>query len=112
MIFNAPEINGFALSSCLVLGMTLAPSFVAFADDSVPTVPGGDFFETPDIFDEGGETMDDVFSGVGDVITKVVTPVATFCSGNSICLGFLACTFVGCGIRLIRKAVNAFGRGR
>ncbi len=96
------------LSSCLALGMTLAPSVVAFAE----TIPGEDFNQNPDVIGGGGETMENVFSGVADVITSVLTPAANFCTTNTICLGFLGCTFATIGFRLVKRAINAFGRGR
>lgn len=62
---------------------------------------------------KGGVGMwETIGDGVGSFIENVVTPVGTFCANNQICLAFLSVTFVGLGIRLLRRAISAFGRGR
>lgn len=62
---------------------------------------------------EGGATMwTTIGEGASSFITNVLTPVGTFCTSNEICLAFLSVTFVGLGVRLLRRAIGAFGRGR
>lgn len=53
-----------------------------------------------------------ITNGVGSFISGVVTPVINVCSNSEICLAFLACTFVGIGVRNVRRLIGAFGRGR
>lgn len=69
--------------------------------------------ETPALPGGGGSNMwETITSGVNSFITGVVTPVMTLCTTSEICLAFLACTFVGIGVRNVRRLVGAFGRGR
>lgn len=51
-------------------------------------------------------------SGAGEFITGVVKPVLDTCSESEICLAFLTVTFVGLGVRMVRRVIGAFGRGR
>ena len=51
-------------------------------------------------------------TGAVTFITGILLPVANFCTSNGICLAFLTVTFVGLGIRILRRAIGAFGRGR
>lgn len=50
--------------------------------------------------------------GAGQFITGVVSPVMETCSQSEICLAFLTVTFVGLGVRMVRRLISAFGRGR
>lgn len=50
--------------------------------------------------------------GVSTFISGILIPVASFCTSNGICLAFLTVTFVGLGVRILRRTVSAFGRGR
>lgn len=54
---------------------------------------------------------DKVFSGA-DNFLSLVSKVGNTCADNEICVLFLTATFVGLGVRLLRKVVGAFGRGR
>lgn len=61
----------------------------------------------------GGESMwETITSGVGSFTTGVLQPVLSMCSTNPICLAFLSVTFVGLGVRVVRRIIGAFGRGR
>lgn len=69
--------------------------------------------ETPALPGGGGSNMwETITSGVGTFITGVVKPVMDVCTTSEICLAFLACTFVGIGVRNVRRIIGAFGRGR
>lgn len=62
---------------------------------------------------EGGVGMwSTITSGVGSFIEGVLTPVTTVCTTNTIALAFLSATFVGLGVRVLRRVIGAFGRGR
>lgn len=99
-----------AVSSSAALGAAALPAVTAFADD-LPGL-GGDITQ-PALPGGGGVSMwETIGDGASSFITKVLTPVGTFCTSNEICLAFLSVTFIGLGIRLIRRAVGAFGRGR
>ena len=87
----------FIAASCAVPFAALVPSVSAFAA------------EDPDVTTN---TVSGVFSGVGSVVTDVVSPVLTFCSSNVICLAFLSVTFAKLGARLVGRIISAFGRGR
>lgn len=50
--------------------------------------------------------------GVSTFINGILLPVASFCTSNGICLAFLTVTFVGLGVRILRRSISAFGRGR
>lgn len=75
---------------------------VMIAEASTPALPTGG----------GGNMWETITSGVGSFITGVVTPVMDVCTKSEICLAFLACTFVGIGVRNVRRLIGAFGRGR
>lgn len=65
------------------------------------------------IIPEGGVTMwKTITDGAGSFIEGIVTPVLNLCSTNEICLAFLSVTFIGLGVRLTRRVIGAFGRGR
>ena len=60
-------------------------------------------------------TMDTIWTAVSSVVTQfltILTSIFNFCTGNPLCLIFLGITFVGIGIRYMRRVVGAFGRGR
>lgn len=97
-----------AVSSAFALGAAALPAVTAFADD---TIPGGGMLVVPE---EGGTSSmwETIGNGVGSFVTNVLTPVGTFCASNEICLAFLSVTFVGLGVRMIRRVIGAFGRGR
>ncbi len=62
---------------------------------------------------EGGANMwTTITTGVGQFITGVLTPVATFCTQSEVPLAFLSVTFLGLGVRMLRRTIGAFGRGR
>lgn len=62
---------------------------------------------------EGGATMwETITSGVTSFTTGVLTPITTVCTSNPIALAFLSVTFVGLGVRILRRVIGAFGRGR
>ena len=97
------------ISSVAVLGVSALPSVTAFADTAGL---GGDIAQ-PALPGEGGGGMwETIGDGAGSFIKNVLTPVGTFCTSNEICLAFLSVTFVGLGVRLLRRAIGAFGRGR
>lgn len=99
-----------AVSSAAALGAAALPAVTAFADD-LPGL-GGDITQ-PALPGEGGVSMwTTIGEGAGSFIEKVLTPVGTFCTSNEICLAFLSVTFVGLSVRLLRRAIGAFGRGR
>lgn len=62
-----------------------------------------------------GQTIDmwaTITGGVTTFISGILIPVANFCTSNGICLAFLTVTFVSLGVRILRKSIGAFGRGR
>ncbi len=62
-----------------------------------------------------GQTIDmwaTITGGVTTFISGILVPVANFCTSNGICLAFLTVTFVSLGVRILRKSISAFGRGR
>lgn len=62
------------------------------------------------------ENMEAIFTSVGTVVesflTDIVTPVFNTCTSNNLCLIFLGISFVGIGIRYMKRITRAFGRGR
>ena len=60
---------------------------------------------------EGATVSEQVFSGA-DNFLGLVTKVGNACVQNEICMLFLTATFLGLGVRLLRKVIGAFGRGR
>lgn len=62
---------------------------------------------------EAGATgvMDSVMNKTGSFL-GLVTEIGNTCANNEICLAFLTVTFIGLGVRLLRKIIGAFGRGR
>lgn len=58
-----------------------------------------------------GTISDKVFGGA-DNFLSLVTKVGDTCVNNEICVLFLTASFVGLGVRLLRKVIGAFGRGR
>lgn len=94
--------SGVALSTATLPGVTAFAAAGTGGDIDPPALPGG-----------GGGTMwETIGSGATSFVTNVLTPVGTFCTSNEICLAFLSVTFVGLGIRMLRRAIGAFGRGR
>lgn len=88
--------------SAMAVASSVAP--VAFAEDQqagIITNPVG----TADMWAT-------LTTGVGTFINGILLPVASFCTSNGICLAFLTVTFVGLGVRILRRSINAFGRGR
>lgn len=49
---------------------------------------------------------------IGDFLSDVLTPVSTFVTGNPIALIFLGISFVGIGIKYLKRVTYVFGRGR
>lgn len=101
-----------AVFSAAAFGAAALPAVTAFADGVAGT--GGDVTQpTLPLPGEGGVSMwKTIGEGAGSFIENVLTPVGTFCTSNEICLAFLSVTFVGLGVRLLRRALGAFGRGR
>lgn len=98
-----------AVSSGVALATATLPGVTAYASAGI----GGDI--TPPALTEGGGSSDmweTIGNGASSFVTNVLTPVGTFCTSNEICLAFLSVTFVGLGVRLLRRAIGAFGRGR
>lgn len=61
------------------------------------------------------QTIETIWTSITTVVTKfltILTQIFNFCTGNPLCLIFLGITFVGIGIRYMRRVVGAFGRGR
>lgn len=54
---------------------------------------------------------DKIFAGSQNFL-DLVTKVGDTCVNNEICVLFLTATFVGLGVRMLRKVIGAFGRGR
>ncbi len=70
---------------------------------------GGGILELP----EGGSNMwKTITDGVTSFVSGVLTPVTEVCTSNPIALAFLSVTFVGLGVRILRRVIGAFGRGR
>ncbi len=59
----------------------------------------------------GTGVMDSVMNKTGSFL-DLVTNIGNTCANNDICLSFLTVTFIGLGVRLLRKIIGAFGRGR
>lgn len=98
-----------AVSSVVALSTAFLPSVTAFAEAGGT---GGDI-TPPALTGGGGSTMwETIGDGASSFVTNVLTPVGTFCTSNEICLAFLSVTFVGLGVRMLRRAIGAFGRGR
>ena len=61
-------------------------------------------------------SMEAIWTAVTTVISNflkdVLTPVAEFVTTNSIALIFLGISFVGIGIKYLKRVTYAFGRGR
>ena len=92
-----------ALSSAVAVGTAALPTVTAFADESsVPALSG-----------EGGVDMwEKIGTGVTSFVENVMTPVGANIVQNEVVLAMLSVTFVSFGIRMIGRAVRAFGRGR
>lgn len=50
--------------------------------------------------------------GVSTFFSGILTPVASFCTSNGICLMFLTATFIKLGVSVLKRSIGAFGRGR
>lgn len=50
--------------------------------------------------------------GRSDDFLSLVAKIGDVCVNNEICLAFLTVTFMGLGVRLLRRVIGAFGRGR
>lgn len=61
---------------------------------------------------EAGTGVMDSVMGKTDDVLNLVTNIGNTCANNEICLAFLTVTFIGLGVRLLRKIIGAFGRGR
>lgn len=53
-----------------------------------------------------------ITSGVSSFISGVLVPVANFCTQSEVPLAFLSVTLLVLGIRILRRTIGAFGRGR
>lgn len=60
----------------------------------------------------GADMWTTIGSGVTSFTTGVLTPVTNVCTTNPIALAFLSVTFVSLGVRILRRVIGAFGRGR
>lgn len=63
------------------------------------------------LLSEASSVSDRIFSGA-DNFLGLVTKVGDTCVNNEICVLFLTATFVSLGIRMLRRVIGAFGRGR
>lgn len=71
---------------------------------------GGGILELPAT---GGVSMwTTITEGVGKFVEGVLKPVTEVCTTNEIALAFLSVTFAGLGVRMLRRVIGAFGRGR
>lgn len=71
---------------------------------------GGGILVVPE---EGGVNMwKTITDGVGSFTEGVLAPVTEVCTSNPIALAFLSVTFVNLGVRILRRVIGAFGRGR
>lgn len=98
-----------AVSSAVALGAAALPGVTAFAEAGGT---GGDITQPALTGGGGGSMWETIGNGATSFVTNVLTPVGTFCTSNEICLAFLSVTFVGLGVRMLRRAIGAFGRGR
>lgn len=55
---------------------------------------------------------DSITSGVSNFMTGIFTPVMTTAATSEVCLAFLSVTFIGLAVRVVKKIINSFGRGR
>lgn len=55
--------------------------------------------------------VEQIFSGVGNVI-GVMNEIGTNAASNEICILFMSFTVVGLGMRMFKRLIRAFGRGR
>lgn len=81
---------------------SMAP--VAFAED-----------QTAGIVTNPVQTVDmwtSITGGVSTFVNGILMPVASFCTSNGICLMFLTATFIKLGVSVLKRSINAFGRGR
>ncbi len=83
----------------------------------VKTSSGGETTGDQMTFDEVDllNGIESIFTSAITVVTNflsLLTDIFNFCVGNIVCLIFLGVTFVGIGIRYMRRVVGAFGRGR
>lgn len=60
---------------------------------------------------EGATVSEKIFGGTQNFL-DLVKQVGSTCVDNEICVLFLTATFVGLGVRMLRKVIGAFGRGR
>ncbi len=67
---------------------------------------------TPALPEGGGSMWETITTGVSSFVSGVLTPVATFCTQSEVPLAFLSVTFLGLGVRMLRRTIGAFGRGR
>lgn len=100
-----------AVSSGVALATAALPSVTAFAEGEAAGT-GGDIHQPALPGGGGGSMWETIGNGASSFVTNVLTPVGTFCTSNEICLAFLSVTFVGLGVRILRRAIGAFGRGR
>lgn len=60
----------------------------------------------------GSSMWETITNGVSSFTTGVLAPVTDVCTSNPIALAFLSVTFAGLGVRILRRVIGAFGRGR
>ena len=58
------------------------------------------------------EMWDTITGGVGSFVSGFLEPIATFCTQSEVPLAFLSVTFLSLAVRMLRKTIRAFGRGR
>lgn len=59
-----------------------------------------------------GGVWETIIDGVSKFVSGVLAPVTNVCTTNPIALLFLSATFVTLGVRVLRRVISAFGRGR
>ncbi len=88
-------------------------SFIHLLSSASDVTGGGFEVVPPTVPTEGGGSMwETIGDGVTQFTTGVLTPVTTVVSSNPIALAFLSVTFVLAGVRVLKRVINAFGRGR
>ena len=61
-------------------------------------------------------SMEAIWTGIttaaGNFLNDIVSPVTTFVTSNDLALTFLGVSFIGIGIKYLKRITYAFGRGR
>lgn len=80
-------------------------------DNFVDDIYGDNYDPEPGVISTG-DTMANIGEGASSFISGVLTPIGEYCVNSEICLAFLAVCFAALGVRVLRRSVGAFGRGR